>query len=106
MNKKNGHDLVVSDTYDVFLAFVSMGTFLLSTCTGLTINKRSITLLIENAVIIILFEGEPLTVLLIIALCNAFLKCGDGKGVYKVTPALERTMAFSCRTPGVEKHMI
>ena len=82
-----------------------MGTFLLSTCTGHTI-KLAITLLIENAVIICLFEGEPLTVLHIIALCNAFLKGGDGKGVYKVTPALERTMAFSCRTPGVEKHMI
>ena len=86
----------------LLLAFVSMGTFLLSTCTGLAI-KLVIALLIENAVIVCLFEGEPLTVLHIIALCNAFLKGADGKGVYKTTLALECTVAFSCRTPGVEK---
>ena len=47
-----------------------------------------------------------MTILHIIALCNAFLKCADGKGVYKNTLALECAVAFSCRTPGVGKHMI
>ena len=82
-----------------------MGTFLLSICTGLAI-KLIIALLVENAVIICLFKGKPLTILHIIALCNAFLKCANGKGVYKNTLALECPVAFSCRTPGVGKHMI
>ena len=47
-----------------------------------------------------------MTILHIIALCNTFLKCADVKGVYKNTLALERAVAFSCRTPGVGKHMI
>ena len=55
-----------------------MGTFLLSSCTGLAI-KLVIALLIEDAVIIGLLKGEPLAILNIIALLYAFLEGGDGK---------------------------
>ena len=74
-----------------------MGTFLLSTCTCLAI-KLVIALLIEDAVIVGLLEGEPLAVLHLIALQDAFLKRGDGKRVDEVSLALECAMTFSGRT--------
>ena len=55
-----------------------MGTFLLSASTSLAV-KLVIALLVEDTVIIGLFKGEPLAVLHLIALFNAFLKGGDGK---------------------------
>ena len=55
-----------------------MGAFLLSTGTCLAV-KLVVALLIEDAVIICLLEGEPLAVLNVIALFNAELKGFNGK---------------------------
>ena len=78
-----------------------MGTFLLSTCTGLAI-KLVIALLIEDAVIVSLLEGEPLAVLHFIALKDAFFKRWDGKRVNKDSLALECAMTFPSWTSEVK----
>ena len=64
--------------HNEILTLVSMGTFLLSASTCLTI-KLVITNLIENAVIISLLKGEPLAVHNLIAFFNTFLKSCNGK---------------------------
>ena len=55
-----------------------MRTLLLSGCTSLTV-KLIITLLVEDAMVIGFLKGKPLAVENLIALCNAFLKGGNGK---------------------------
>ena len=62
----------------ITLTFVSMGTFLLSTSTCLTI-KLVVAPRIQDAVVVGLLEGEPLAVLNFVALFNAFLEGGNGK---------------------------
>ena len=79
------------------ITLISISTLLLSRSAGLAI-ERFIALLIEDAVVIVLLKGKPLAVFHLIALCNAILKCGDGKRVDKVSLALECPMTFSGRT--------
>ena len=78
-----------------------MSTLLLSCSTGLAV-KLVIALLIEDAMIVGLLEGEPLTVLHLIALKDAFFKRGDGKRVNKDSLALECAMTFSGWTSEVK----
>ena len=56
---------------------ISAGTVLLPSCACLTV-KLVIALFINNAVIVGLFEGEPLAVLILIAFLNAFLQGSNG----------------------------
>jgi len=72
---------------------ISISTLLLSCSAGLAV-KLVVTFLIEDAVIIGLLEGEPLTVLHLIALKDAFFKRGDSKRVNKDSLALECAMTF------------
>jgi len=72
---------------------ISISTLLLSCSAGLAV-KLVIALLIEDAVIVGLLEGEPLAVLHFIALKDAFFKRGDGKRVNKDSLALECAMTF------------
>ena len=78
-----------------------MSTVLLPSCACLTV-KLVIALFIKNAVIIGLLQGEPLAVLNLVALFNAFLEGGNGKGVNKICLALEGAMTFSGGTPGAK----
>ena len=55
-----------------------MGTFLLSGSTSFAV-KLVMALLVENAVIIFLLEGEPLAIHDLVALFNAFLEGSDGE---------------------------
>ena len=57
---------------------VSMGTFLLPGSTSLTV-KLIVAPLIQDAVVVGLLQGEPLAVLHLVALFDAFLEGGDGK---------------------------
>ena len=82
-----------------------MGTFLLPSSTSLTV-KLVVALLVEDAVIIGLLEGEPLAVLMPVTLFNAFLKGGDGKRVNKVSLALEGAMTFSGVAPGARNETL
>ena len=79
------------------LTLISIGTLLFPCGTGLAV-KLAVAFLVEDAVIVGLLKGEPLAVLHLIALQNAFLKRGDGKRVNKVSLALECAMTFSGRT--------
>jgi len=73
---------------------ISISTLLLSCSAGLAV-KLVIALLIEDAVIVGLLEGEPLAVLHLIALKDAFFERGDGKRVNKDSFALKCAMTFS-----------
>ena len=55
-----------------------MGTFLLPGSTSLTV-KLIVAPLIQDAVVVGLLQGEPLAVLHLVALFDAFLEGGDGK---------------------------
>ena len=63
------------DLLNDILTFVSMGTFLLPTSTSITV-KLVLALLVEDAVIIVLFKGEPLAVDIVVAFFYAFLQGG------------------------------
>ena len=80
------------------ITFKSIGTFGLSGSTSLAV-KLVIALLIEDAVIIGLLKGEPRAVLYLATFFYAALKGGNGKGVNKVSLALESAMTLSGRTP-------
>ena len=84
------------------ITFKSIGTFGLSSSTRLAV-KLVIALLIEDAVIIGLLKGEPRAVLYLATFFYAALKGGNGKGVNKVSLALESAVTLSGRTP-VEKY--
>ena len=86
-------DRTIDSFHTFILTLISISTLLLSCSAGLAV-KLVIALLIEDAVIVGLLEGEPLAVLHLIALKNAFFKCGDGKRVNKDSLALECAMTF------------
>ena len=75
-----------------------MGTVPLPSRACLTI-KAVVALLIEDAVVVVLLQGEPFTIRVGVAFLNASLQGGDVEGVYDVALALEAAVTLSGRTP-------
>ena len=75
-----------------------MGTVSLPSCACLAV-KAVVALLIEDAVVVVLLQGEPLAIWVGVALLNASLQGGDVKGIYDVALALEAAVTLSGRTP-------
>ena len=94
-------DRTIDSFHTFILTLISISTLLFSCSAGLAV-KLVIALLIEDAVIVGLLEGEPLAVLHLIALKDAFFKRGDGKRVNKDSLALECAMTFSGWTSEVK----
>ena len=76
---------------------VSTGTVLLPGRAGLTV-KLVIALFIEDAVVVLLLQGEPHAVRVVEALFHAVLKMCDAERVDEVALALEGAVTFSCGT--------
>ena len=80
------------------LAMISMGTIPFPSCTCLAV-KAVVALLVEDAVIVVLLQGEPLAIWVSVAFLNASFKSWDVKGIYDVALALETAVTLSGRTP-------
>ena len=80
------------------LAMISMGTvpFPSSACLAV---KAVVALLVEDAVIMVLLQGEPFAIWVSVAFLNASFKSWDVKGIYDVALALETAVTLSGRTP-------
>ena len=73
----------------------------LATGTGIT-GQCVLTTLIENTMIVGLFEGEPHAVGMITASLKAVLEVLNFKGINEDVLALECPMTFTGRTAGIE----
>ena len=73
----------------------------LATGTGIT-GQCVLTTLIENTMIVGLFEGEPQTLRNVTAGLNAVLEVLNFKGINEDTFTLECPMTFASRTAGIE----
>ena len=76
---------------------VSTGTVLLPGRAGLAV-KLVIALFIEDAVVVLLLQGEPHAIRVVEALFHAVLKMCDAERVNEVALALEGAVTFSCGT--------
>ena len=61
--------------------------------------KAVVALLVEDAVIVVLLQGEPLAIWVGVAFLNATLQSGDVEGIYNIALALEAAVTLSGRTP-------
>ena len=75
-----------------------MSTVPLPSCTCLAV-KSVVALLVEDAVVVVLLQGEPFAIWVGVAFLNASLQRWDVKGVYDVALALETAVTLSGRTP-------
>ena len=85
------------------LTMVSYGALPLATGAGIT-GHCVLTTLIENTVIVGLFEGEPHALCIITAGLKAVLKIINIEGIDEDALALECPMTFTGRAPGIEIH--
>ena len=61
--------------------------------------KAVVALLVEDAVVVVLLQGEPFAIWVSVAFLNASFKSWDVKGIYDVALALETAVTLSGRTP-------
>ena len=61
--------------------------------------KAVVALLVEDAVVVVLLQGEPLAVRVGVAFLNASLQSGDVEGIYDIALALDAAVTLSGRTP-------
>ena len=61
--------------------------------------KAVVALLVEDAVVVVLLQGEPLAIGVVVAFLNASLQGWDVEGIYDVALALEAAVTLTGRTP-------
>ena len=61
--------------------------------------KAVVALLVEDAVVVVLLQGEPLAIGVVVAFLNASLQSWDVEGIYDVALALEAAVTLTGRTP-------